>query len=369
MKKVLILLLLTVFLAGCGEMTLQEAEEARFYATQYALDPVNNIPPPKYQTLAAQAGYFLPITQATPTPNAYWTPTMSFYDHSATQIAQQQSVSMTQQASQLQVERERLAAEAAAARAATQAYYAQVTAEAYRIEVTAQARATYMQATANAQGTQMMNTAQAAATATVDKQMRIDATNAAANAATAQVMPTHAIWTQQAVYAIQTIEQGEANKVELAVRRQKLKNGFDALLPWTLTVGTLIVVAYGFGEFVKTRTHQRDEHGRQKLIERRTKDGVIYLKPEALETGMVKVMDDGSIVIIKPIDPKEQSDINRGNQIIEAIGALPTPYAQAAPKLITSMSQPRARVTVTETRSTDAVLDEADQGFLEEAKQ
>jgi len=194
MKKVLILAMLFIIsLTGCASLSEQEKYEVIILATAYAKDP-SFIPPAKYQTLAATALNML-FPTATPTPNANWTPTMSFYDFSGTQVAQQQNVSMTNQANQLQMERERLEAEAAAARASTQAYYAQVTAEAYRIEVTAQARATYMQGTANAEGTQMMSTAQAAATATVDMQQRIDATNAAANAATAQVQPTHAVWT------------------------------------------------------------------------------------------------------------------------------------------------------------------------------
>lgn len=370
MKKIpIIIFLLIIVLSGCDTMTLQEQEDARFYATQYAQDPVHNIPPVKYQTLAAQAGYFLPIAPATATPNPNWTPTMSFYDFSGTQVAQQQSISMTQNAEQLQAERDRLAAEAAAQRAATQAYYAQVTAEAYRIEVTAQARATYMQGTANAEGTQMMNTAQAAATATTDMQIRIDATNAAANAATAQVQPTHAVWTQEAVYAVQTIEQGEANKVELAVRRQKMKNGFDALLPWTLTVGAVVVLSIGFNTFIKTRVHGRDEHGRVPLLQMRADNGdTIIVKPELMESSTMKISKDGAVVRYAPADAQEQSDINRRAQAVEAIAALPTPYAQTGAKLVSSeFSTSRARVTLGNA-PLDAVLNEADQAFLEDAK-
>ena len=132
-------------------MSEQEKWEAATFATAYAKDP-SFVPPPKYQTIAATAlGMHFNVPVTTPTPNPNWTPTMSFMDFSGTQVAQQQAIGLTSQANQLQMERERLAAEAAAARAATQAYYAEVTAEAYRIEVTAQARATYMQGTANAE--------------------------------------------------------------------------------------------------------------------------------------------------------------------------------------------------------------------------
>jgi hypothetical protein len=362
--------LFILLLAGCYGMNEQEKWEAATFATAYARDP-SFVPPAKYQTIAATAlGMHFNVPAATPTPNPNWTPTMSFMDFSGTQVAQQQAIGLTSQANQLQMERERLAAEAAAARAATQAYYAEVTAEAYRIEVTAQARATYMQGTANAEGTLVMNTAQAAATATTDMQIRIDATANAANAATAQVLPTHAIWTQNAVHAIQTIEQGEADKVELAVRRQKMKNGFDALLPWTLTVGAIIVIAKGFGEWVKTRVHNRDEHGRVPLIQMKTDSGdMIVIKPELMEASTMKIQRDGAVVRYEPMDAQEQSDINRRAAAVEAIAALPTPYAQTGAKILTSeFNSSRARVTIGDPRSAPSILDEADQGFLEEAK-
>lgn len=362
--------LFVLLLAGCYGMSEQEKWEAVTFATAYARDP-SFVPPPKYQTIAATAlNMHFNVPTTTPTPDPNWTPTMSFMDFSGTQVAQQQAIGLTSQANQLQMERERLAAEAAAARAATQAYYAQVTAEAYRIEVTAQARATYMQGTANAEGTLVMNTAQAAATATTDMQIRIDATNQAANAATAQVLPTHAIWTQNAVHAIQTIEQGEADKVELAVRRQKMKNGFDALLPWTLTVGAIIVIARGFGEWVKTRVHARDEHGRVPLIQMRTDSGdTIVIKPELMEGSTMKIQRDGAVVRYEPMDAQEQSDINRRAAAVEAIAALPTPYAQTGAKILTGeFNSSRARVTIGDPHIATSILDEADQGFLEEAK-
>jgi hypothetical protein len=295
---------------------------------------------------------------------------MSFYDFSGTQVSQQQAVAMTQQANQLQLERERLAAEQKAAQAATHAYYAQETAQAYRIEMTAQARATYMQGTAYAEGTQVMNTAMAAATSTVDMQIRIDATARAADMATSQVLPTHALWTQEAVRSIQTIEAGEAAKVELAVRRQTMKNVFDALLPWTIVVGSIIVLARGFAEFVKTRVHSRDEHGRVPLLQVKTDTGdTIVIKPELMESSTMKIQKDGAVVRYTPMDEREQSDINRRSQAVEAIAALPTPYAQSGAKILTGeFNSARARVTIGNPASMGPVLDEADRGFLEEAK-
>lgn len=358
-----------ILLSSCMSLSEQERYEAMTFATAYAKDP-NFIPPPHYQTLAA-TGLNLYFPTATPTPNPNWTPTMSFYEFSGTQVAQQQNISMTNQAQQLQMERERLAAEAAAQRAATQAYYAQVTAEAYRIEVTAQAQATFMQATANAQGTQMMNTAQAAATATTDMQIRIDATANAANAATAAVQPTHAVWTQNAVYVIQTVEQGNAEKVALAVKRQETKNILDALLPWTLVVIAVYVLGKGLFKWLRQRVHQRDEFGRPPLLTIEDDAGnTNIVKSEILPKAITSISATGVVKAYELTSNEEQADINRRNQAVDALAVLPTPYAQQGTKIMNAefgrSTPPRVNIGKTNTPDMRAVLDEVDSKLIEE---
>jgi hypothetical protein len=370
---VLIVLILLGFLSGCGPWT--EAE-AIYWATQSAL---GTIPPPQMQTAAAQyLGLRLTATPApTSTPAPFYTPTMSFYDFSGTQVAQQQNYQMTQNAQQLALEQSRLAAEERARRDAEEAKHSQETAVAYSQQQTAEARVWFAQQTAFAESTHMMSTVQAQATETADWKTAQAITavyheglTAVAGAATAQVLPTHAIWTQNAVYAVQTIEAGEAAKVELAVRRQSVKNIFDALLPWTLTVGAIIVIARGFAEWVKTRVHSRDEHGRVPLIQMKTDSGdTIVVKPELMESSTMKIQKDGAIVRYAPMDTQEQSDINRRAQAVEAIAALPTPYAQSGAKIITGeFNSTRSKVTISNPAATAPALDEADRGFLEEAK-
>jgi len=365
----LVALFVLLSIAGCGTLSPDEQIEAQLYATLYARD--HTIPPPKYQTLAAQYyGVIIPEAQITPTPVFVGTPTMSFYDFSGTQVAQQQNISMTNQAVEMQMERERMAAEAKAAQQATQAYYAQETAAAFRIEATAQEKERQMIATANAQGTQMMYTAQAGATATMYKQISDNQNTALAGAATQAVLPTHAIWTLDAIQAQQTIEAGEAAKVKLAVRRQELSNVFDALLPWTLSVGLIVVAALGFMQFVKTRVHSRDEHGAVPLLQLRADNGdTILVKPEDMETGVMKIQRDGAVVRYSPMDAQEQSDIKRRNQAVEAIRALPSSYAQTGSKIITSeFSTTHARVTVGNPNAIRPAIEEAEQGLLQEIK-
>jgi len=376
-STIVILFLLTAALAACG-LSPNERQEAAMYATLYARDGV--IPPPKYQTLAAENGYLLPMS-ATPIPpptnDPRWTPTMSFYDFSGTQVAQQQNIASTKQAYDREMEMQRLEAEARAEREREEARQAEKTAVAYGLQQTAEARVFYGQQTANAEATYMMSTLQAQATGTsfwvtADAVTAVwnNQNTAVAAQATAAIQPTHAVWTQNAVYALATIEQGEADKVALAVRRQNMKNVFDAYLPWLIVVGGIIVLGRGFGEYVKTRVHARDEHGAVPLLQMKTGNGdTILVKAEDLETGLVKVQKDGSIIRYAPMDEREQSDIKRRNQAVEAIRALPTPYAQTGAKIVTSeFSSTHARVTVGNPAPMNPVTDEADQGFLEEIK-
>ena len=366
-QRILILLLLAVVLAGCGSLTEEEQMYARLYATQYARDP-NNIPPPHYQTLAATAlGFTFPIATATPSPNPNYTPTMSFYDFSGTQVAQQQNYQMTQNAEKARIERDRLAAEERARREAEEAKYAQETAIAYSHQQTAEARVFYGQQTAAAQGTAMMATAQQQATATMwEYQIQQQNTSVAA-AATAQVMPTHALWTQEAVRSIQTVEAGQAKEVQLAVRRTEMTNFVKAFSPWVVILGLAYVFGRGFAEFVKTRVHTRDEHGRTPLLQMKADSGdTIIVKPELMETGLVKVGKDGSVVRYAPMDKQEQSDITRRNQAIEAIAALPVPYASKGPQLLGGeFGRSTPRVNFKDSQSLSPVLEEADDQFLD----
>lgn len=362
-KNLLITSFMIVLLSSCN-MSAQEKYEAQFYATQYAKDPAN-IPPPKYQTLAATAlNYYFNVPVGTPTPNPNWTPTLSAMEWSVTQAAQVQYSALTAQAQQQAFELEKLQAERAAQNADNTAVAARSTAEAYSLQQTAEARAAIA-------ATNVASTS-AAAIATNDYIHLVDGQNTAvAMAATNAVLPTHAVWTQAAVYAIQTIEQGEADKVGLAVKRQQLQNGFQALVPWLAFIGITFAVTVGFNTFIKTRVHPRDEHGRTQILQMRADNGdTVIIRPELMESATMKIAKDGAIVRYEPMDKQEQSDINRRTLAVEAIAALPTPYAQTGGKIVTSEfnTTRSSRITIGNDHSMGSVLDEADQGFLEEAK-
>lgn len=361
MKKLILsmtFILLMVFLAGCG-LSPQEQEEAIFYATQNAQYGV--VPPPKYQTLAAaEYGLYLtPTPQPTATQNPNWTPTANAFQYAQTADAQIQANQMTQQALQWEYELQKQRAEQAA-------ISARETAIVHSANMTALAQATQVQSTAFAQGTQVMATAFAEATAT-ERAMALNAQASATSMAITQVVaPTHDMLTMRSAMIQQTVEAGEAEKVELAVKRQEAKNYFDAFLPWVLIVALAYVGARGFQTYVKQRMHDRDEHGRKKSITRELSDGgMVHIEPDLLESGVVKVTKDGDVVRYAPMSETGQADIIKRAQFVEGIAALPDTMAPQGPKLLMSgFGNSTPRVNFRMDMSMNPVVNEADEQFL-----
>ena len=360
MRRYLLLTLLALVLTGCYGMSEQERWEAQFYATQYAKDPAN-IPPPKYQTMAATAlNYTFNIPTATGTPNPHWTPTMNGYDFANTQSAQVQNNALTAQAQQQAYDMQKLKAEQAAESA-------RETAQAHAEMMTAPAKATNAQATDFAKATAMQGTAYWEATATERAVVAANIATGTAFSVTQAYQPTSDILTLQAAHIVQTVEAGEAERVELAVNAQKSTNLVKAWLPIFVIVALAYVGGQGFQTFVKQRMHARDEHGRKQSMTRELPDGgVVYVDPEKLETGILKIGPDGNVVRYAPMDKQEQSDLNRRGQAVDAIAALPTPYANKAPQLLgAEFGRQTPRVNFRSDNAMSPVLDEADAQFLE----
>lgn len=360
MKKMIMLIVLGVFLlSSCASyLTQKEQEEAIFYATQNAQFGV--VPPEKYQTLGAQYGLVLTSTpQPTSTQNPNWTPTPNAFQYAQTADAQIQANQMTQQALQREYEMQKLKAEQAA-------IAARETAVVHSANMTAFAQATQVQSTAFAQGTQVMATAYAQGTATQWAYVVNGQASATSMAITQVVAPTHDMLTMRAAMVQQTVEAGEAQKVELAVRAQESTNLFKAWMPLLLIIAVTYVAGRGFQMYVKTRVHPRDEHGRQPLLQRELPDGgVVYVRPEQLESGMVKVSKDGDVIRYAPMDAQEQSDINKRNQFVDGIAALPDTMAPQGPKLLMSgFGQGKPRVNFRMDMSMKPVVGEADEQFL-----
>lgn len=365
MKKLILIfsvVLLVAVLFGCASLSTQGRWEAQLYATNYA--ERGEIPPTKYLTMAAENGIFIPL--ATATPVFMGTPTMSMMEFSGTQIAQQQSVSLTESWNKLQMEQQRLAAEAEAERAAARAEAMRMTSEVISLQQTADAKIAYGQQTAWAASTQAMATNYAAATGTA-WQWAIDQENTRiAAVGTAAVLPTHAQWTQAAVFAIQTIEQGEANKVALAVKKQTMTNAISAFSPWVILFGSLATLALGFREFVRIREHARDEHGRTKAFSHSTKDGsIVWVDGDRMQEPIVKILADGNIIRYAS-DPEAQARVNHDSKVVDALSVLPGTYSPVAGQIMgANFGKGGVRVQVTADVHNSAI-DEAERKFIEE---
>jgi len=377
MKKI-IFILIAWALAACGSGLSEE--EGRYYATQAAR---GTPPPPAYQTAAA---IYLGVT-LTPTP-PQGPPTMSVMEFSYTQVAYQQNLNLTQaveernqavtqQAYDRQLEQERLAAAQRALDARADAERAEQTSIAASAQQTANAQATQSQGAVYAKATEAQGTAYWQATATRQNEVWIQGTQGAYNLQTAtaavetrMVQPTHALWTQTAVAVDQRIKEGQARDVELAVRRQEMKNGLDAYGPWAVVILLAFVSTRGFQDWVKKRVFKRDEHGKSPIIAFEKDDGTTAIvKTDLMVNPIIRVDKTGNVDQPNTVENDRQDDVTRRAQAIEALSMLPTPYAQQGGKIMNTefgRIGSRPSVIVRDDPALRPVFDEVDAEILQE---
>jgi hypothetical protein len=365
MRRILTFIAIALALTACGSGISER--EAAIVATDAAL---GTPPPAKYQTAAA---IYLNLT-LTPTPVPPTVDKVTVIDYAATRAANEMLSLLTKQAGEAETERLKVAE--AQAQAAAEQSRLNATARADSLNATMTADARTAQAAVDMATAQRADDMTRAAAETKGAMTAVavathGAETQAAAITTAEFQPTANMWTSTAVAQEIAIKQGQVADVELAVARQTAKNYFDAFLPWTLTLVAAYVLGRGFQTWVKTRTHPRDEHGRPQTFQRELADGgVVFVRPEQMETGIVKVASDGSVIRYAPMDKGEQSDINRRAQMTDAIAALPMPYARNAQGMMRSeytaqVGAPSVDI-VQEARSLSPVLDEAEGKLLEE---
>lgn len=329
---------------------------------------------------ACMSGALIPTLMPTPTLASTSTPMPTsvvkamVIDYASTMAANEMLSLMTKQAGGWEVDKAgkeaevaKLEADQAQIRATERAAYLNAT----MVADARTAQAQVAQQTAVAMETKMYATSFAQATVTQQAFIVNQQNTAMAANATALVQPEHDMWTQQAIHVVQTVQAGEAKNVDLAVQRTTMVNAMRAWGPWAALLVSGYVLGRGFQTYVRTRTHARDEHGRKQTIQRELPDGgVVFVEPEMLETGIVKVMSDGDVIRYAPMDKEEQSNVNRGRSIAEIVSQLPIPYAKAGQTLLNKFSgvqtsQP-ARVTMHGDGRFGPAIEEADMHLLEE---
>jgi PBP1b-binding outer membrane lipoprotein LpoB len=300
-KTAAILILLTgLLLAGC--VSGISDSEARVVATQAAL---GTPPPPQYQTAAA----IYMFVSLTPTPSPETNTTV---DMAATMIYDNIAAGMTQQAIQQQMAQQQAAMTATAmaiqATASQQAalatqqvrnQYATSTQQAYLIQSTATQQSWIALSTATERSWQMTVTAEATRSAFgIARQM-----------------------TQQAADAIRL--EGESEQIKLAVERQRIKNRADAILPWTLVVLALVIAgALAYAASRVTR-FERNPDGTFNPVGVRTRNGIMFLRPDLMADPALSIRNDGSAILLPPLDAEVQAETTRRAQAVDALRALP----------------------------------------------
>ncbi|RPI95392.1 MAG: hypothetical protein EHM40_03320 [Chloroflexi bacterium] len=336
----------------------------------FALSGSFNSPVKDAQQQATAAVIFARMTPSPSATSPFTTPTMSLYELGLTEIAQREDAAaareqqlldlqLTKDANDLALEREKLQVEKLSIQATADeksrlliAEADNKTAVAYDQMRTAQAADTR---TAVAVGTQGAETQSAISTHAV--QTSIAATNTAP-----------AIWTQTSLD--NRIKEAQAKEVELALQRTQVTNFVKAWGPWALLLACTYVGSTIGIQWVKTRTHARDDHGRTPTIQKETKDGTILVNPDQLETGLVKIGRDGAVIRYAPMDQQEQTNINRGRSVADIVGQLPPSYGPTgkalAEKFFGVKTNNQPRLFVRGDGSLAPAMDEADDRMLQE---
>ena len=263
------------------------------------------------------AGAYSALPTGTPTPSA-----MSEGDLLATMMMMQIGAKATEQSVGLRFTSTALVVQETQRVEATQAALA-VTEQARR-----DAQATDQQARADTAATQqardnMAATEQARAdAAAAAEQARIDAQatstaqqQAIWNAATMQVMPTHDMWTAQAVANAQALATNEIELSNLQVEQQRQKNSAEWLVPFLIALACTAVGSLYVMRRSRTREVTNEETG---VVEGLLLDNALMIRPQ-LMTGPLMQLDGSDVV-----DAKEQSEVTRRAQAVEALRAMPT---------------------------------------------
>jgi len=146
-----------------------------------------------------------------------------------------------------------------------------------------------MQITATVEARNQIATQQAASINSLATERAWNATSTADAihaAATASAVAQQAIWTQRAmditatansaaVQAYATQQYSLARNEELSIRRKEMMNSVAAIVPWSVGVGTFVVIVIVFIRWSRVRVIQRDPRGDAPLL-LNVVDGVAY---------------------------------------------------------------------------------------------
>ncbi len=292
-------------------------------------------------SLACGAGELFGIPTATPTP-------ISALEQGLTMVSDKINAEATQQKFNSIVEITRqvdalTATQQAAYAQATQAQQVRIDAQATANKADAIAQATADQARRDAAATQQRIDAESTQQAihiqatqqrldfeATQSQARLDlsATQAAEGTArawsvTQAVIPTHDLWTQQAVQQNVLIATNEVELSNLKVKQQQDTNVLQWLVPMLLAIFLAVVVANYLHSHSRVREVKDADGNTQVLV----LDNAKVIKPALLPKPML-LLETGEMPDVT--DPDQQFQIVRGNQAVEALSVMPSSPAESA---------------------------------------
>ncbi|RJP53594.1 MAG: hypothetical protein C4583_04210 [Anaerolineaceae bacterium] len=146
------------------------------------------------------------------------------------------------------------------------------------------------------------------------------------NAATLQVLPIHDQWTQQAVAVEQALATNEVELSNLEVKQQSDKNTLEWLIPFLISLAMTALVSMYVIRRSRVREIKNDETGETDAV---IMDNKKAFKPQLMARPLM-LLEVGA----EHVDPKEQSEVTRRAQGVQALKALP---ANVPPQMSTSL--------------------------------
>lgn len=137
---------------------------------------------------------------------------------------------------------------------------------------------------------------------------------------TAQVLPTHMIWTQEAVQQQQIIATNKVELSNLEVERQRKSNTLDALWKYAVATAAMIAAVIVVLRYSRVREIKNDETG---VIEGLLVDAKHLIRPQLMPGPALDLSGD-TVTAPQVTDKETQNEVTRRAQAIEALRAMPT---------------------------------------------
>jgi hypothetical protein len=168
---------------------------------------------------------------------------------------------------------------------------------------------------------------------------------------------------------IQTVEYGNAVRVDLSVQAQRSTNVINAILPSVVIVVVLISTIYIARRWLNVRAFSRDEHGRSKTLYIEKAGKTLGANVERIPVGLFSVDEEGNVTVPYLGDTNTQAEVTRRAQLVDAIQAVPPGHEKQATNMANTefgRGNLPARISFLGDGSLRPVIEEADAKLLED---